>query len=60
MYRDTMRAVPEKAHLVAAPGLLAQVTPQALIADKAFDSDGFIGALESAGITPVIPPKANR
>jgi len=46
--------------LVAAPGLLAQVTPQALIGDKAFDSDGFIGALAAAGITPIIPPKANR
>ena len=35
-------------------------TSEALSADKAFDADPFIGALEQREITPVIPPKANR
>lgn len=43
----------------AAP-LLEQVKPQAFIADKAYDGDALIDALEERGITPVIPSKANR
>jgi transposase len=31
-----------------------------LIGDKAFDADCFIDTLTQRGITPVIPPKANR
>jgi len=46
--------------ITQAETLLAQVTPQALIADKGYDSDGFIESLEVRCITPVIPPKANR
>jgi transposase len=41
--------------LVAAPDLLAQTDPQAVIADKAFDADTFIDPLVSAGVEPVIP-----
>jgi transposase len=40
--------------------LLDQVEPDALLADKGYDSDAFIETLEERGITPVIPPKANR
>lgn len=43
----------------AAP-LLDEVEPQALIADKAYDGDALIDALEERNITPVIPSKANR
>lgn len=46
--------------LMAAPELIAQATPEALIADKAYDADAFIDRLTAAGITPVIPPRANR
>ena len=31
-----------------------------MIGDKAFDADPFIDTLTERGITPVIPPKANR
>jgi hypothetical protein len=40
--------------------LLDQVEPDALLADKGYDSDALIETLEERGITPVIPPKANR
>ena len=46
--------------LACAEPLIENATPDALIADKAFDADPFIGALERREITPVIPPKANR
>ncbi len=40
--------------------LLATVAPKAFLADKAYDADALIATLEKRGITPVIPPKANR
>jgi putative transposase len=40
--------------------LLEQVEPDALLADKGYDSDALIETLEERGIKPVIPPKANR
>ncbi len=40
--------------------LLDQVEPDALLADKGYDADALIETLEQRGITPVIPPKANR
>lgn len=40
--------------------LLDQVEPDALLADKGYDSDALIQTLEERGITPVIPSKANR
>ena len=43
----------------AAP-LLDEVNPAAFLADKAYDADASIEALESRAITPVIPAKANR
>ncbi len=46
--------------LVAAPDLLTQADPQAVIADRAFDADTFIAPLVRAGVEPVIPPKSNR
>jgi transposase len=52
---------PGQAHdLTCAEPLLQAVDPGALLGDKAFDADDFIEALERRGITPVIPPKANR
>jgi len=43
----------------AAP-LLEEVEPEAFLADKAYDADNLLQALAERGITPVIPPKANR
>jgi transposase len=40
--------------------LLENADPDALIGDKAFDADPLINTLEQRGITPVIPPRANR
>ncbi len=41
--------------LTYAESLIEAVDPDALIADKAFDADAFIGALNARAITPVIP-----
>ena len=46
--------------LTCAEPLIEAVDPGALIADKAFDADPFVGALNARAITPVIPPKSNR
>jgi transposase len=40
--------------------LTQEIEPAALLADKGYDSDGFIEHLEVRGIKPVIPPRANR
>src|SRR5918997_212212 len=37
-----------------------EIEPAPLLADKGYDSDGFIGHLEVRRIKPVIPPRANR
>ena len=37
-----------------------KIEPAALLADKGYDSDGFIEHLEVRRIKPVIPPRANR
>ena len=46
--------------LTCAEPLIEAVDPGALIADKAFDADAFIAALNARAITPVIPSKSNR
>ena len=52
---------PGQAHdLAYAEPLLANIDPQACIADKAYDADALIDALAARDITAVIPPKANR
>jgi len=50
----------QAADLGQAEPLLEDVEPQAFLADKAYDADALIQTLEERGITPVIPPKANR
>ena len=40
--------------------MLEDLAPDAVIADKGYDSDAFVERLEARDITPVIPPKANR
>ena len=52
---------PGNAHdITQAKPLLDQVEPAALLADKGYDSDALVAALDERGITPVIPSKANR
>ena len=52
---------PGQAHdLTCAEALLEAADPGALLGDKAYDADSLIGTLAQRGITPVIPPKANR
>jgi transposase len=46
--------------ITQAETLIAQVQPRAVLADKGYDSDGFVASLTVRAITPVIPPKANR
>ena len=50
----------QAADITQAVPLLDQVEPEAVLADKGDDSDALIETLEERGITPVIPPKANR
>lgn len=50
----------QAADITQAEALLDQVAPAAFLADKGYDSDALVGALRGRGITPVIPPKANR
>ncbi len=52
---------PGQAHdLACAELLIENAEPDALLADKAYDADLFVGTLTQRGIIPVIPPKANR
>src|ERR1700730_5698929 len=52
---------PGQAHdLVCAEQLIDGVDPGALLGDKAYDADPLANTLTQRGITPVIPPKANR
>jgi transposase len=52
---------PGQAHdITQAVPLLEKVEPEALLADKGYDSDALVATLEEREITPVIPSKANR
>jgi transposase len=46
--------------ITQAERLVAEVEPDAVLADKGYDSDSFIASLERREIEAVIPPKANR
>jgi transposase len=46
--------------ITQAETLVAKVEPEAVLADKGYDSDGFIASLECREIEAVIPPKAKR
>jgi transposase len=48
------------ADITQAEPLLERLEPEALLADKGYDSDALIDNLEARRIEPVIPPKANR
>ena len=40
--------------------LIEGIEAEALIADKAYDTDAIVEMAKEAGIVPVIPPKSNR
>ena len=48
------------ADITIAPELTADIDADAAIADKGYDSQEFVDALESEGIEAVIPPRKNR
>jgi transposase len=50
----------QAADISQAMPLLDRVKPEAFLADKGYDSDALVETLEGRGITPVIPPRANR
>ena len=50
----------QAADITQAGPLLAELEPQAVLADKGYDSDDLVANLVGRGIKPVIPPKANR
>ena len=50
----------QAADITQAAPLLEKIKPGAFLADKGYDSDTLIQALEARGITPVIPSTANR
>jgi putative transposase len=50
----------QQSDLSQAEPLLEGVELEAFLADKAYDANALIDKLEERGITPVIPPKANR
>ena len=50
----------QAADITQAEPLLEQFEPEALLADKGYDSDALVETLKQRGIEPVIPPKANR
>ena len=50
----------QAADITQAEPLLEGLEPDALLADKGYDSDALVTELQERGIAPVIPPKANR
>jgi transposase len=50
----------KRAEVLQAEVLLAKIRPKAFLADKAYDANALIEALEKRQITPVIPSKSNR
>jgi len=57
---EVMLSAGQDHDLACAEPLIEAVDPGALIADKAFDADPFIAALDDRAIVPVIPSKSNR
>jgi transposase len=50
----------QRADVTQAEALLEGYSPEAVIADKGYDSDALVGSIESRGSVAVIPPKKNR
>ena len=50
----------QAADVTQAEGLLGDLRPGAVVADKAYDSDELVASIEACGAAAVIPPKSNR
>ena len=50
----------QRSDIGQAEALIDPYTPDAVIADKAYDSDDFITTIEARGAQAVIPPRRNR
>lgn len=50
----------QAADVTQAETLIAGHEPDAVIADKGYDSDALVGAIERRGAEAVIPPRSNR
>ena len=50
----------QDADITHAETLLGDLKPDAVLADKGYDSDAFVQAIEDRGAEAVIPPKKNR
>jgi transposase len=50
----------QAADVTQAPARLAGAEPEVVIADKGYDSDKVVEAIEATGAEAVIPPKKNR
>jgi transposase len=50
----------QAADVTQAPALLAGAESEVVIADKGYDSDAVVEAIEATGAEAVIPPKKNR
>jgi transposase len=50
----------QQGDLTQAEALLEGLSPRAVIADKAYDSDRFVGRVKAAGAEAVIPPLGCR
>ena len=50
----------QTADITQAESLLAELEPEAVLADKGYDSDALVATLNERGIVLVIPSKANR
>ena len=50
----------QAADITQAEPLLGEIDAGAVLADKGYDSDRLVAALDARGITSVIPPKVNR
>jgi transposase len=50
----------QAADVTQGAALIAGHDTEAVIADKAFDSDAFVATIEARGAEAVIPPKKNR
>lgn len=50
----------QQADISQADALLKDHQPEAVLADKAYDSDAFVTTVKSKGAEPVIPSKSNR
>jgi transposase len=50
----------QEADITQAHALIEGMDPELVIADKGYDANHFVEAIEAKGAEPVIPPRSNR